>query len=690
MAKKVKKKPLLKIIILHLSDTLILLCLFLLFLTKNNISDRIFNYFLSVSGLYLLVKTLIILFYYKYFFFDIIIYSKRVINEFKKGKFILSDDFNITKNNEFANISKDLIIIGRHINDIILSQKNEIDKLNEIYSNIIFSISSYFLVLNDKKMIIFANNSFCKKFDLELNAIVGKSINDIFIFISENIKESISTVKSTEKFIIFEKLQFVSQNKTSIIANIKISSIIVNGDTQIIILIDDITSSCKNKHHENIIQKPTDLKKTTDTTKLLRNILNVLSSIPGMEFERVMLFLYNEQEDSLEGKMSLGSNSLEMTSNVGKSLYSKNWLINYSLNTPGNEDNEKNELLMTVLKTKFQMERNNIFVQSFNNLENIHIKNSNIDKRIDESIKNFMNVKEFIIVPLIIEKKSIGIIVVDNIHSQRPIENDQVEILSKFAIQVAYTIEHYTNFIKEKKKNETFINKQKSSIEFEKSDALGKITAYLAHEIRNPLVTIGGYARRILQHSNKYIRNNEMIHKAVNIIINESERLENILSNVMDIQKPPPYLWELNTVNTIIVDTCDLLKNQIQEKGIRLILSLNEKIPMVKSDLNQIKQAMLNVLINSIDATPFGGMIEIETDLNDKKELVIIIKDSGIGIKIEDKNTIFEPFYTTKVKGFGLGLAIVKKIINNHKGEITVKNREKGGIEFKIILKTTI
>jgi signal transduction histidine kinase len=143
---------------------------------------------------------------------------------------------------------------------------------------------------------------------------------------------------------------------------------------------------------------------------------------------------------------------------------------------------------------------------------------------------------------------------------------------------------------------------------------------------------------------------------------------------------------EFNNINEIIEDTYDLLKNLFQERHITITLNLDNDVPLVKSDFNQMKQVMLNLFQNAIDATPPGGLIEVFTE-NDDDHLYIRVCDTGSGIAAEDVASVFEPFFTTKVTGVGLGLAITKKIISDHNGEISAANKKSGGTEFKVTLK---
>jgi signal transduction histidine kinase len=153
----------------------------------------------------------------------------------------------------------------------------------------------------------------------------------------------------------------------------------------------------------------------------------------------------------------------------------------------------------------------------------------------------------------------------------------------------------------------------------------------------------------------------------------------------MDFTRPSKYIKEFNNINEVVVDTVELLRNLFLEKKIDIDIDMDENIPLVKSDFNQMKQVMLNLIQNAIDATPAGGSINIITE-NDSQFVAIRVQDTGTGIDQEDPDIVFEPFYTTKVTGVGLGLANVKKIIKDHNGSIEVVNRENAGAEFVVKL----
>lgn len=153
----------------------------------------------------------------------------------------------------------------------------------------------------------------------------------------------------------------------------------------------------------------------------------------------------------------------------------------------------------------------------------------------------------------------------------------------------------------------------------------------------------------------------------------------------MDFTKPSKYIQEFNDINHIIRDTYTLLKNVLFERNLKIRMDLDENLPAVKSDFNQMKQVFLNLFQNAIDATPERGRIEIITGFDDSW-VTITVRDSGTGITADNPDIIFEPFFTTKITGVGLGLANVKKIIKDHSGKIKALNRPEGGAEFLIKL----
>ena len=681
-----KKSSLITLHLLLLPELLLAVILVGLILARNLIGQRTLVLAAAAISVYVIIKVVLtVLFHSK-------VYTKinrimSLINDFKKGKFPAQAGNDAAGDDPFAAIIRELSVMGKHMENLVSTQKTEIQNLRELYNNIVLSISSYFVVLNEKEEIIFANESFCKKFQFELEDISGMKIDSIFIFLTTTIRESMKKVLEQGEPVVLEKTHLVSTNRISIIADIKLSTMTVKGRTQIIFVIDDVTAICKKDFQINLISQVSEsIQRDDEIDSVLHAILIGVTSGSGLGFNRAILLLADPREKALKGKMAVGPDTMEEAIQIWSSVSECGVDIYSQLKSYNDKDPKGRGLLEKVLTTSFSMkDENNIFVRACLGQEHIHVFDADHDERVSDEVRRFMEVREFAVTPLVSVNKSLGVIIADNKFNQSPIGFDNIELLSIFAFQAALLIESYNNLHLIKKEMEKIRDRQEAMVESEKLAAVGRIASHIAHEIRNPLVTMGGYARRILQLSKDLPKGGENIGRAASVVLKESERLEKTLSNVMDFSKSTTFIMEFNNINEVITDTFELLKNLFQEKHIKVNLNLNRDIPLVKSDFNQMKQVILNLFQNAIDATPPDGSVTVETR-SGNGTIVISVKDTGSGIGDEDLSRIFEPFFTTKVTGVGLGLSIIKKIINDHNGEIAVSSSRDGGSEFIITL----
>jgi len=215
--------------------------------------------------------------------------------------------------------------------------------------------------------------------------------------------------------------------------------------------------------------------------------------------------------------------------------------------------------------------------------------------------------------------------------------------------------------------------------------ALGKLSAGIAHEIRNPLSSIRGLAQFVY---NSFSKTDER-KEDLNAIIQEVDRLNKLVVQVLDFAKlKKPNLTRFS-LNDLIRKITELFKLEIKDKQIKFSLELSPDISKIQADEDQVRQILMNVIINAIQAIPKKGEIKIKTEktlLKGEPAIKLIIEDSGIGIPEKDFTQIFDPFFSTKDKGSGLGLSIVYKLIEAHQGEIKVESKEGEGTKFVIFL----
>jgi len=215
--------------------------------------------------------------------------------------------------------------------------------------------------------------------------------------------------------------------------------------------------------------------------------------------------------------------------------------------------------------------------------------------------------------------------------------------------------------------------------------ALGKLSAGIAHEIRNPLSSIRGLAQFVYNSFSKTDKRKEDL----NTIIQEVDRLNKLVVQVLDFAKlKKPNLTRFS-LNDLIRKITELFKLEIKDKQIEFSLVLSPNISQIQADEDQVRQILMNVIINAIQAIPQKGEIKIKTEktlLKGEPTIRLIIEDSGIGIPEKDFTQIFDPFFSTKDKGSGLGLSIVYKLVEAHQGEIKAESKEGEGTKFVIFL----
>jgi two-component system sensor histidine kinase HydH len=222
----------------------------------------------------------------------------------------------------------------------------------------------------------------------------------------------------------------------------------------------------------------------------------------------------------------------------------------------------------------------------------------------------------------------------------------------------------------------------------ERLSALGNLAAGVAHEIRNPLNAISITAQRL---KSEFVpkRDQEEYKSFTQIILDEIGRLDNIINQFLSLAKAQKLNLVPTDTSQFLNEVVNLAEIEASQKGIQVTREI-DSLPEIKIDPEELKKALLNIMINGIQATPSSGKLRIRSYLGDlKRNIVIEIMDSGTGIPKEKLSTIFQPYFSTKEKGTGLGLSIAYRVITDHKGKIEVKSEKGKGTIFIIKLPLT-
>jgi two-component system, sporulation sensor kinase E len=215
-------------------------------------------------------------------------------------------------------------------------------------------------------------------------------------------------------------------------------------------------------------------------------------------------------------------------------------------------------------------------------------------------------------------------------------------------------------------------------IKSEKLSIVGQLAAGVAHEIRNPLTSLKGFVQLLRSKVEGY-------NHYFDIMLSELDRINFIVSEFLVIAKPQAVKFQPKDVRTILINTVALLNTQAIMNNVEIVTRMDDNLPPIHCDENQIKQVFINVLNNSIDAMPDGGQIEIEASCRGE-EITFLFIDHGVGIPEERIPLLGEPFYTTKEKGTGLGLMVSYKIIENHRGRMSIRSELGKGTTVEIVL----
>lgn len=216
----------------------------------------------------------------------------------------------------------------------------------------------------------------------------------------------------------------------------------------------------------------------------------------------------------------------------------------------------------------------------------------------------------------------------------------------------------------------------------ERLKALGTLAAGIAHEIRNPLATIN-FNTQMLQ---REIRLDQAQKQMFEDMLHEVKKIDRIVQQVLHFAKPREPQFGPNSLNDVVKYCLDLARVSLRKAGVEVSVQLDHSLPLMVMDFNQISQVVMNLIINAIEAMPDGGKMSVTTGLqNDPRSLILGVSDTGAGVLAEDKERVFDPFFTRKPEGTGLGLSISRQIMEKHGAFIELDAVREGGTKFRMV-----
>lgn len=218
----------------------------------------------------------------------------------------------------------------------------------------------------------------------------------------------------------------------------------------------------------------------------------------------------------------------------------------------------------------------------------------------------------------------------------------------------------------------------------ERLAGIGKLSAGVAHEIRNPVGNIKAAAQLCLQ---KY-KPDEEIRKYLKLILRNSNRVNKVVKDLLTLAKPREASFKIGSIDKVINSMCGLVNARCLKQHVRLAKRFPRRLPQIFLDEKLLKEAFLNLIVNALDAMPKGGSLTITAYYDhNAEEIIISFVDSGCGISENNLSRIFDPFFTTKKDGTGLGLSLAQRIVELHRGKIHIESKPNYGTEVTVRLR---
>ncbi|MBM2838047.1 MAG: sensor histidine kinase [Deltaproteobacteria bacterium] len=457
-----------------------------------------------------------------------------------------------------------------------------------------------------------------------------------------------------------------------------------------------ITTSLRDERYHAEAQKVArefsilyDISTATMTTikldRLLHIILTAVTVGDGLEFNRAILMLVNERSNIIQGMMGVGPDTIEDAWKAwGEFSINRRGLLEI-VSAQIKEGKVPSSRLNEIAKTiRLPLDSPCIVARAVREQRSFNVRAEDEGQAISPVLSEKLGLSTFACVPLMASGKVVGVIIVDNCFNKRPITDEDIRFLTMFANQAGLAIENsllYSDI------NEAHLELKETHdrlLQSEKLAALGEMAANVAHEIRNPLTSLGGFARRLLKKLEGHTEK-----RYAEIIVKEVERLEGLLTDILVLSRKSAGSFKSHNLNKIIDSTLHQLSSELKTKKVELIKEFAESLPNIDCDSQQLKQVFINLLTNSIQAMQDGGTLTISTYLITEAEtsyVGISITDTGGGIPENFVSNIFNPFFTTKDTGTGLGLSITHKLVAHHRGDIELINRPGEGATFTVKL----
>ena len=423
------------------------------------------------------------------------------------------------------------------------------------------------------------------------------------------------------------------------------------------------------------------LLERSKTEDILFMLLTIATIGDVFAFNRAFAFLYDKEFNVFRGKMCIAPKDANDAGNIwnkmkdmDKYALREKLMLSFKKSDLEESWDLNQKFLNTVIPNNNQCQ---LFFNIFNNKESVNVKSVN-DNSLVEQIRNYTDIfgyNPFAIVPIMDANNCIGMIIVDNIYNNVPIPDNDLDYLKMFGRQAAVALEYSSMYNEIEKSHNDLKAAEKSLFDIKSLAMIGEMSSSMAHNLRNFIVPISGFANRLVK-----VSSDEKASEYAKIIADEINKLENYIQRNLSFAKSINLVPETFKVDDIIKYINILTKEYIKKSGkkIKFYAINSTKEDSIRWDYNRMNDVIINLIINAIDSIEDENYAIISVIFADnpyrESMIDIIVENTNSYIEKDIINKLFTPFFTTKSHGVGIGLAVSKRIVEAHGGSIMVKS----------------
>jgi hypothetical protein len=580
-------------------------------------------------------------------------------------------------------------IIASHLqNTRLFRNMREINNFNQSLLN---SMLHSLVVVDEEGRIQFVNERLCQTFGTSRDVLLKQPLESIFgespsrhHGLRDEIAQVLQSGQGREVLEVHVRAPDGPQ-----VFDVRLFRVYFRGQAEAAMLLINLTQRWRQTQRLQLMHEIGRLfQESLDIDRVLSSVLTCITAGSALGFNRAFVLLLDESGRTLEGRMALGPSSADEASRIWAEISQHEMTLPELLAKTESVRGPLSPLQERI--STFKIALGNPCFPAIRHV--IEQKNAaavrhdellcqqdcgELHRAEFEMAAAIWSAGEIAIAPLFAKDRLVGLVLADNLYSGAPIDEGDVQLLDTLAQQAGLTIDNALAY-------EALQRAQRELVSAERLVAVGEMAARVSHEIRNPLATIGGFARSVLKKPD----DEPAVKRKVGVIVSEVARLEELLTDLLDMARPRPLDLQPHSINEVLEHALLLADADIRSCNAVLERDFSTDLPPVHLDRGRILQALLNTIRNGAQAMPDGGILRVSTRLvtsnSPNKPLIaeIEIKDSGIGISQRALKSVFDPFFSTKVSGSGLGLAVTKRIIQDHGGQIDVYSDEGKGTTF--------